>query len=509
MMKFPLSFLLFLATSAAADNWPQASGPNLNWKVEGAEPPLEWSVVDDQNVLWKATLPEGGQSAVTIWGDRAFVTTHRPMEDSSDRLEPNIVGYCLDANAGDILWTVELPGTDPVQTAGIFSDATVFAPITDGEHVWFFNRCGSMGCFDFDGDKVWLREFQPRRRHTNRQCEPILVEDKILTVEVRNKAAGQRLERHKPVPPGFDPRDVWTYLHAIDKRTGEVLWVGESGTAVHNTPNAGQLKDGRWAVLHGRGGGHGPLEKPYGASLTLVETGETLWSLETGGECSFNSPWNAEQAFWFQKMNHLVIDTASGRLLETQNVNEDVEFSDILNPEGRVWQRKSGQTLKVGRRMPLTNQTNLVVEDWHYFLAHDIHAIGRVNVKTGRTEYLRVPVQLNGREWIWDKKDAIPSDPSNSRGINIALDRRASGTGWGHVSAASPILVNRHLFFPIMNGTVYVIDAFAETLDEKALVAINDLGPAGKTWTLSSFSYANGRLWIHTMKEIICLATAE
>ena len=55
------------------------------------------------------------------------------------------VGYCLDANTGKILWTVDLPGTDPVQTAGIFSDATAFAPIADGERVWFFNRCGSMG----------------------------------------------------------------------------------------------------------------------------------------------------------------------------------------------------------------------------------------------------------------------------------------------------------------------------------------------------------------------------
>ena len=56
-----------------------------------------------------------------------------------------------------------------------------------------------------------------------------------------------------------------------------------------------------------------------------------------------------------------------------------------------------------------------------------------------------------------------------------------------------------------MNGTVYVIDAFAGTLDANALIAINDLGTAGETWTLSSFSYANGRLWMHTMKEVLCI----
>lgn len=33
------------------------------------------------------------------------------------------------------------------------------------------------------------------------------------------------------------------------------------------------------------------------------------------------------------------------------------------------------------------------------------------------------------------------------------------------------------------------------------------VGPAGETWTLASFSYANGRLWMHTMKEVICIGT--
>ena len=79
--------------------------------------------------------------------------------------------------------------------------------------------------------------------------------------------------------------------------------------------------------------------------------------------------------------------------------------------------------------------------------------------------------------------------------------------GWGHVSAASPILVNDRLFFPIMNGTVYVIDAAAETLNEHTIIAVNDLGPAGETWTLASFSYADGRLWMHTMKKVICIGT--
>jgi len=496
--------LLALSGTVCAQHWPQASGPNFNWRAEGPEPPLHWSVVDGKNILWRTNLPEGGQSAVTIWGDRAFVTTHRPMDETSNRLEPNIIGYCLDADTGEILWSVELPGSVPVETAGIFSDATVFAPATDGEHVWFFNRCGSMGCFDFSGKRVWLREFSPRTWHTNRECEPILVRDRIITVEVRNKEAAQKLERHKPVPPGIEPRDVWTYLHAINKRTGEIEWIEEAGTSIHNTPMVGQLADGRWAIAHGRGGGHDPLEKPYGVSLSLLDSGKTLWSREIQGDCSYNSHWNAKHVFWFEGSHHLVLDSTTGEVLRRQDLSEKVDFTDA-----ETGKRESGIHLMPGKRMPLTNQTNIVVGGWHYFLAHDLPAIGRVNIETDRTEYLRVPVQLvAGSEprRIWAKDEAIPNDTKNARGIDIAPDKRAKGTGWGHVSAASPILVNRHLFFPIMNGTVYVIDAFAETLDESALIAINDLGPASETWTLASFSYARGRLWMHTMKEVFCIS---
>ena len=69
----------------------------------------------------------------------------------------------------------------------------------------------------------------------------------------------------------------------------------------------------------------------------------------------------------------------------------------------------------------------------------------------------------------------------------------------------SRVAVGSILYIPTMIGTSYVIDTSAETLDEKALLSVNDLGPAGKTWTLSSFSYANGRLYHRTMKEVICI----
>jgi|GEM_PF-3557298 len=178
-------------------------------------------------------MPEGGQSAVTIWGSRAFTTTHRPIREDDSRKEPNLVGYCLDSNPGEILWQVDLPGSDPVEMGGIFSDASVFAPVTDGEHVWFFNRCGSVSCFNFAGERVWIREFHPRARHTNRQCEPILIGDVLLAINDLGSAGGPwNLSQ-------FTSANGRLYVHTMKEvicigglRQGQAF--GESSRSIHS-----------------------------------------------------------------------------------------------------------------------------------------------------------------------------------------------------------------------------------------------------------------------------------
>lgn len=56
-----------------------------------------------------------------------------------------------------------------------------------------------------------------------------------------------------------------------------------------------------------------------------------------------------------------------------------------------------------------------------------------------------------------------------------------------------------------MAGTVYVIGWNAETLDESAIVSINDLGPVGQSWNRASLSFSRGRLYAHTIREVICI----
>ena len=131
-------------------------------------------------------------------------------------------------------------------------------------------------------------------------------------------------------------------------------------------------------------------------------------------------------------------------------------------------------------------------------------------METGAVEYLELPAQLiPSRESREQDLRLWGAGSPNNRALNAAGlavgDKGQSGTGWGHVSAASPIRVGRFLFLPVITGTVYVIDTEVTSLGPPAIVAINDLGPGTETWSLAALSYANKRLFAHTMKEIICI----
>ena len=204
-----------------------------------------------------------------------------------------------------------------------------------------------------------------------------------------------------------------------------------------------------------------------------------------------------------------MLDTASGKLLREQPLYTGATVWKF-DPDDKKWSTQTDVAVKAGKGHPNTNQANIVIGDWHWFLSHNVHYLGRIHIESGEVEYLELPAQLMpssvSRERdvrLWGKGN--PKNlPLNAAGFAVG-DKGHNGTGWGHISAASPTRVGRYLFLPVVTGTVYVIDTAVELLAPEALVAVNDLGPGGETWTLATVTYANKRLYAHTMREIICI----
>lgn len=529
LIRFFSVFLILPSSPANAQNWPQGSGPNGNWTIEGGNPPTSWSATTGKNILWRTPLPESGQGTAVVWGDRLFVTSNVPWKDG-DKSDPgqkrngpmgtDIVGYCLDANTGKVLWQVTLKGTRLKLYAGPFSDSTAPSPITDGKHVWFYNVSGIIGCYDLEGKEIWTHSWTPRGIMANRQFEPILIRDVILNIEVLDKSTV--VDQRSLVDNGMvkklkgeqGNKNYATFIHAYDKLTGKLKWVSEASTSTHSASCLGMTADGQPALLHGRGGGHHPIETPKGLSLTSLapgREGKTLWNHELNTGSEYTHQWNSKYASWWVANHHVVIDATTGKELRKQPLHSGVKIRSYDTGKGE-YVNSSDSAIKLNKKVT-THYSNLLVGNHHYFRTFSPFMIGRVHLETGETEYLQVPVaadRTNGKEeMLWQKK--MPkNDTRNSRGIDVGIaDKRSKGNGWGHISAAPPILVGTTLYIPTMMGTTYVIDTTAGKLDEKALLSVSDLGPPGKTWTLSSFSYANGRLFHRTMKEVLCIGSKD
>jgi outer membrane protein assembly factor BamB len=131
-------------------------------------------------------------------------------------------------------------------------------------------------------------------------------------------------------------------------------------------------------------------------------------------------------------------------------------------------------------------------------------------VETDEVSYLQVPVQVvfeNGtKKYSWSE---FKSGDDTGSGFVVEGDNRRLSHGFGHISAATPIVVNNHIYFTTVLGTVYVVDATTECFDENSLVAVNDLGLPGETWTLSPFTADNGHLYQRTSREIICIGVGR
>ena len=110
--------------------------------------------------------------------------------------------------------------------------------------------------------------------------------------------------------------------------------------------------DGKLAVSHGRGGPHGPLEKPYGQSLTSLAPGHegtTLWSTPLEPyDPSFASHWNKKYVFGFRNGHHIVLDADSGKLLREQPLYTGATVCKF-NPQDGKWIKQTNVAVKAGK----------------------------------------------------------------------------------------------------------------------------------------------------------------
>lgn len=503
--------LIFATTSVASGqaSWPEHRGPSKNYQLSSkTDYPKSWSVTSNENILWRRPLPETGHSGIAVFGDKLFLTCFRKLTAQDNRPKgtwaSETCGYCLDASNGKILWKCELPGKRPNQVNGTFTDSTTPTPITDGKHVWFVNAGGFMACYTVDGKLIWEKEFEVRTKHSAKQFQPFLHDGDLYYAMMRDPDDPKRRpQTAKDWDKNSKSGWPWMYVRSFDSLTGKSNGIIPQGISVHSKAALGTLS-GHAVLLHAKGGGHRPPEKPFGVSLSRLDKDHDLiWERK---DLYFEGTHFVDNkyAYCFDKKDFFVLDLGNGETVKQIRIKGNGTFIEYDEEKGAYKEPVDASTQNWKRF--LTHRTNIGVGKYHFFMGGERGILGRIDLKSEEVSFLQVPVQVtavNGKRKIsWDKFEA--SDQTGS-GFVVQGDKRRLGHGFGHISAATPIVVNNHIYFSTVLGTVYVVDATKERFDENSLVAINDLGPPGKTWTLAPFSAANGRLYQRTSREIICI----
>lgn len=201
-----------LAWPAAAANWPQWRGPQLNGTSPESGLPVEWG--PERNVAWRLALPAWSGSTPIVWGERVFLNVA-----DGDALEL----WCVERGKGEPLWKRPLGGGNHKQRKQNMSSPS---PVTDGRSVWVMTGTGILKAFDFSGKELWARDIQKDYGafglNWGYASSPLLY-DGALYVQV--------LHGMKTDEP--------SYVLRLDPATGKTLWRAERPTsAIRESPDS-------------------------------------------------------------------------------------------------------------------------------------------------------------------------------------------------------------------------------------------------------------------------------
>ena len=238
----------------AVGDWPEMRGPSRDG-VSRETGLIDTWALNGENFLWR--VPYGGRSAPIVMGNRVYV--QNPAGRGTN-LQERVMA--LDADTGKVIWEHRFnlyqsdvpphrigwasPAADP-DTGNIYAlsgGAEVIALTRDGKRLW---------------DRSFGEEFAAFTTHGGRTMSPLVDGDLVIvSAAVSNwgTAAGRA---HRFI--------------ALDKRTGEVVYVASPGGRPYDTAYASPMIatiNGLRLLIAGLGDGGIHAIKP--------QTGEKAWS---------------------------------------------------------------------------------------------------------------------------------------------------------------------------------------------------------------------------------------
>src|SRR5688572_20074068 len=238
----------------AGGDWPEQRGPNRDGVSRETGLIEQWQL-KGQNFLWR--VEGGGRSAPIVMGNRVYV--QRPVGRGATLQEQVLA---LDADTGKAVWDYKITLFQSDVPSHRIAWASPAAEPDTG-NVYALSGGAQVVALSRDGKLLWTRsfgeEFAAFTTHGGRTMSP-LVDGDLVIVSAAVSNWGQHAARaHR--------------LIALDKRTGEVVYVANPGTRPYDTAYAAPVIatiNGQRLLIVGLGDGAVHAIKP--------QTGEKVWS---------------------------------------------------------------------------------------------------------------------------------------------------------------------------------------------------------------------------------------
>ena len=236
-----------------AGDWPEMRGPNRDGRSTETGLLTTWKLNGD-NFLWR--VPYGGRSAPIVMGNRVYVQN---PSGRGTNLQERVMA--LDADSGKVVWEYKFnlfqsdvpahrvgwasPAADP-ETGNIYAlsgGAQIIALSPDGKKLW---------------DRSFGEEYAAFTTHGGRTMSPIVDGDLVIVSAAVSNWGSAATRAHR--------------LIALDKRTGDVVYVSSPGGRPYDTAYAAPFIatiGGVRQLIVGLGDGGIYAVKP--------QTGEKLW----------------------------------------------------------------------------------------------------------------------------------------------------------------------------------------------------------------------------------------
>src|SRR6188474_404583 len=235
-------------------DWPELRGPNRDgisretglidsWKLNG------------ENFLWR--VPYGGRSTPVVMGDRVYV--QNPVGRGA-ALQERVIA--LDAATGKVIWEYKVNVFQSDVPAHRIAWAS---PAVDPETGNIFILTGGAEAIALgpDGKRLWSRafgeEFAAFTTHGGRTMSPVVDGPLVIVSAAVSNWGAHAARAHRFI--------------ALDKRTGDVVYVANPGQRPYDTAYAAPLIatiNGLRLLIAGLGDGGIHAIKP--------QTGERVWS---------------------------------------------------------------------------------------------------------------------------------------------------------------------------------------------------------------------------------------